>query len=92
MLEQMRILVVEDDKKIASFIVNGLKQSGFAVDHAAEGVVGDRTADRQTEPDLARIGGETGPAQRLGRDDLPVDEEPGSPFVRRGSQPEAPAE
>ena len=33
----MRILVVEDDKKIASFVVNGLKQSGFAVDHCAEG-------------------------------------------------------
>jgi len=29
--------VVEDDKKIASFIVNGLKQSGFAVDHAGDG-------------------------------------------------------
>ena len=37
MLESMRILVVEDDKKIASFVVNGLKQSGFAVDHCAEG-------------------------------------------------------
>src|SRR5205809_7382728 len=37
MLGSMRILVVEDDKKIASFIVNGLKQSGFAVDHAADG-------------------------------------------------------
>ena len=34
---RMRILVVEDDKKIASFIVKGLKQSGFAVDHAANG-------------------------------------------------------
>lgn len=33
----MRILVVEDDRKIASFIVNGLKQSGFAVDHAENG-------------------------------------------------------
>ena len=33
----MRILVVEDDKKIASFIVKGLKQSGFAVDLAADG-------------------------------------------------------
>jgi two-component system OmpR family response regulator len=33
----MRILVVEDDKKIASFVVNGLKQSGFAVDHAPDG-------------------------------------------------------
>jgi len=33
----MRILVVEDDKKIASFVVNGLKQSGYAVDHAENG-------------------------------------------------------
>lgn len=33
----MRILVVEDDSTIASFIVNGLKQSGFAVDRAADG-------------------------------------------------------
>jgi two-component system OmpR family response regulator len=33
----MRILVVEDDKKISSFVVNGLKQSGYAVDHAADG-------------------------------------------------------
>src|SRR5438552_7032690 len=37
MLSDMRILVVEDDKKIASFVVNGLKQSGFAVDHASDG-------------------------------------------------------
>ena len=33
----MRVLVVEDDKKIASFVVKGLKQSGFAADHAADG-------------------------------------------------------
>lgn len=33
----MRILVVEDDKKIASFVVNGLKQGGYAVDHSADG-------------------------------------------------------
>jgi two-component system OmpR family response regulator len=37
MLDSMRILVVEDDKKIASFVVNGLKQSGYAVDHSPEG-------------------------------------------------------
>ena len=37
MFNPMRILVVEDDKKIASFVVNGLKQSGFAVDHATDG-------------------------------------------------------
>src|SRR5688572_12050467 len=33
----MRILVVEDDRKIASFVVNGLKQSGYAVDHCPDG-------------------------------------------------------
>jgi two-component system OmpR family response regulator len=33
----MRILVVEDDAKIASFVVNGLKQNGFAVDRCADG-------------------------------------------------------
>lgn len=37
MLDLMRVLVVEDDRKIASFVVNGLKQAGFAVDHAADG-------------------------------------------------------
>jgi two-component system OmpR family response regulator len=37
MLQSMRILVVEDDKKIASFVVNGLKQSGYAVDHSSDG-------------------------------------------------------
>lgn len=36
----MRILVVEDDKKIASFVVKGLTQSGFAVDHASDGEKG----------------------------------------------------
>jgi two-component system OmpR family response regulator len=36
----MRILVVEDDKKIASFIAGGLRQAGFAVDQAAEGEEG----------------------------------------------------
>jgi two-component system OmpR family response regulator len=33
----MRILLVEDDVKIASFIVKGLKASGYAVDHARDG-------------------------------------------------------
>ena len=36
----MRILVVEDDEKIASFAVKGLKQAGFAVDHANNGEEG----------------------------------------------------
>jgi two-component system, OmpR family, response regulator len=33
----MRILLVEDDLKIASFIIKGLKASGYAVDHARDG-------------------------------------------------------
>jgi two-component system OmpR family response regulator len=37
MQEEMRILVVEDDNKIASFIVKGLKQAGYAVDRSADG-------------------------------------------------------
>jgi two-component system OmpR family response regulator len=36
----MRVLVIEDDSKIASFVVNGLKQNGFAVDHAPDGEKG----------------------------------------------------
>ncbi|MCX6852370.1 MAG: response regulator transcription factor, partial [Verrucomicrobia bacterium] len=36
----MRLLVIEDDSKIASFIVNGLKQNGFGVDAAADGEQG----------------------------------------------------
>ena len=36
----MRILLVEDDKKIAWFIQNGLRQSGYAVDHADDGAKG----------------------------------------------------
>jgi two-component system, OmpR family, response regulator len=33
----LRLLLVEDDKKIASFIVKGLRQEGFVVDHAIDG-------------------------------------------------------
>ena len=36
----MRILVVEDDRKIAGFLTNGFKQNGYAVDHAADGQEG----------------------------------------------------
>jgi two-component system, OmpR family, response regulator len=34
----MRILLVEDDAKIASFILSGLKQSGYAVCHRGDGL------------------------------------------------------
>src|ERR1700691_2376244 len=36
----MKILLVEDDDQIASFIVKGLKQAGYSVNHAANGVDG----------------------------------------------------
>jgi two-component system, OmpR family, response regulator len=35
--ETMRVLVVEDDRKIASFVVQGLREAGFAVDQTADG-------------------------------------------------------
>ena len=33
----MRILLIEDDPKIASFILKGHRAAGYAVDHAPEG-------------------------------------------------------
>ena len=33
----MRVLIVEDDLTIASFLVKGFKEGGFAVDHAPDG-------------------------------------------------------
>ena len=33
----MRLLLVEDDPVISSFVVKGLKEAGYAVDHAADG-------------------------------------------------------
>ncbi len=50
----MRLLLVEDDKKIALFVRNGLREAGFAVDHLANGEDGLHMA--LTEPyDLAVI-------------------------------------
>ena len=50
----MRILIVEDDRQTARFIVKGLKQEGFAVDHAPDGEEGLHLA--LTEPyDVAVI-------------------------------------
>ncbi len=49
----MRILVVEDDKKIATFIVKGLVQTGYTVDHAPDGELGLRMAT--SEPYAAAV-------------------------------------
>ena len=50
----MRLLLVEDDKKIALFVKAGLKEAGFAVDHVIDGQDGLHLA--VTEPyDVAVI-------------------------------------
>jgi two-component system, OmpR family, response regulator len=49
----MRILLVEDDVKIASFVVKGLKSAGYAIDHAIDGEDGLNMA--LTEPYDAAI-------------------------------------
>jgi len=50
----MRLLLVEDDEKIALFVSRGLKEAGFAVDHMANGEDGLHMA--LTEPyDIAVI-------------------------------------
>ena len=36
----MRILVIEDDREAASYMIKGLKESGHAVEHAADGKKG----------------------------------------------------
>ena len=40
----MRILVVEDDRKVASFLEKGLREEGYAVDVAHDGVDGSMKA------------------------------------------------
>ncbi len=49
----MRILLIEDDLKIATFIKKGLKSAGFAIDHVADGEDGLHMA--LTEPYDAAI-------------------------------------
>ena len=49
----MRLLLVEDDLKLASFISKGLRQGGFAVDHCSDGEDGLHMA--LTEPYDAAI-------------------------------------
>ena len=50
----MRVLVIEDDAQIASFVVRGLKQAGYAVDHAPDGETGLALA-QSTEYDAAIV-------------------------------------
>lgn len=50
----MRILVIEDDRKIASFLTGGFRQEGHGVDQAADGLTGLELA-RQGHYDLAVV-------------------------------------
>ncbi len=49
----MRILIIEDDKRVAGFVAKGLRQEGYAVDHADNGEDGLHLA--LTEPYDAAI-------------------------------------
>jgi two-component system OmpR family response regulator len=44
----MRVLLIEDDARTAAFVEKGLKQAGFVVQHAADGVDGLRAARLET--------------------------------------------
>jgi heavy metal response regulator len=44
----VKILLVEDDVRTAEFIMNGLKQAGFVVEHAADGEEGFRRASTES--------------------------------------------
>ena len=50
----MRVLLVEDDHTIAAFVAKGLKEAGFTVDHATDGVTGLGLA-RQGPHDVAIV-------------------------------------
>ncbi len=39
-IELMRLLLIEDDTKLASYIVKGFREAGFAVDHCVDGEEG----------------------------------------------------
>jgi two-component system OmpR family response regulator len=43
----MRALIIEDDQTIADFVARGLREAGFAVDHAADGEIGLEAALQQ---------------------------------------------
>jgi two-component system, OmpR family, response regulator len=36
-MRRMKLLVIEDDREVAAYLVKGLTESGYVVDHAAEG-------------------------------------------------------
>ena len=52
----IRILVVEDEAELADFVVRGLREEGFVVEHAADGELGlGGAAVRHLGPGRARL-------------------------------------
>jgi DNA-binding response OmpR family regulator len=51
----VRVLLVEDDAAIAEFVVRGLREAGFAVDHATDGDAGLASASAQPAYDVAIV-------------------------------------
>jgi two-component system OmpR family response regulator len=43
----MRVLLIEDDRTIADFVIRGLREAGFVVDHEADGEAGLEAALQQ---------------------------------------------
>src|ERR1700704_3485566 len=54
MIASVRALLVEDDVTIADFVVRGLREAGFVVDHVTDGEAGLTTA-RQQPSDVAIV-------------------------------------
>ena len=52
--DAMKILVVEYEAKAAEYLVNGLSEAGYVVDHAANGIDGLHMA-RETAYDLVLL-------------------------------------
>ncbi len=44
----MRLLIVEDEKKMASFLKKGLSEAGYSVDHAASGAAAETLASENS--------------------------------------------
>jgi len=61
----MRILVVEDERKVASFIRQGLEEEGYAVDVLHDGGHAGEQAGAGCDPDEAAHGLSHGKSQVL---------------------------
>ena len=53
----IRILVVEDEAKIADFLLRGLREEGYAVEHAADGARGGPRCGRASGTSCSWTGG-----------------------------------